>query len=282
MVDMDSETLFNTAAAVVATIAVAFFVLNVEFAYSPVSEVALVVGFLAGVFAVTQRTDDRQLTVLGYGVVVVSGLVLFFDVVNTFDVGNALTVLGLLAIASLLFLLRTRLDAESRFVAGRTATVAFGVVAALAAVVVLVDVVTGGLAYELQPASEVELVDGGRETARVGSVVVTNPTPLPERVRVPEYGACTAGDWSAFAPSTPPGEPSRPVRADVHVDDGYNEHVLGFGSRTYPVELHLEAANVSGRTFPVRTTSSCPDDETGAPYVAVFERSEDRPYARPV
>jgi hypothetical protein len=282
MVEIDSETLFTASAAVVATAAVLQFVLNVDLGVSPVSEVALVVTFLAGVFALTQRTDDRQATVLGYGVVVVSSVALFFDLMSTFDVGDGLTTVGLLVIASLLVFLRTRLDAESHFVPGRVATYAFGVVAALAVVVVLVDVVTGGLVYELQPASEVQVPDSLREEVRVGSVVATNPTPLPERVETPSYRACAAGNWSAFRPSTPPGEPQREVRVDVHVQDGYDEHVMGFGSKTYPVELHLGAANVSGETFPVRAmSSSCPDESTGAPYVAVFEAAEDRPSVRP-
>lgn len=282
MVDVDSETLFNTAAAAVATIAVVQFVLNVDLGYSPVSEVALAVGFLAGVFAITQRTDDRQQTVLGYGVVVVSGVALFFDVMGTFGVDDGVTVLGLLVIAGVLFGLRTRLDDESRFVDGRRATYAFGVVAGLAVAILLVDVVTGGLAYELQPASEVELSDSRRDEVRVASVVATNPTPFPERVEAPDYRACAAGDWSSFRPPSEPGEPDREVRVGVHVQDGYNEHVFGFGTKRYPVVLNYGAANTSGETFPVRVTEACPDEGAGAPYVALFPASERRPYARPV
>jgi hypothetical protein len=282
MVDVDSETLFNAAAAAVATIAVVQFVLNVDLGYSPVSEVALAVGFLAGVFAITQRTDDRQQTVLGYGVVVVSGVALFFDVMGTFGVDDGVTVLGLLVIAGVLFGLRTRLDDESRFVDGRRATYAFGVVAGLAVAILLVDVVTGGLAYELQPASEVELSDSRRDEVRVASVVATNPTPFPERVEAPEYRACAAGDWSAFRPPSEPGEPDREVRVGVHVQDGYNEHVFGFGTKRYPLVLNHGAANTSGETFPVRVTEACPDEGTGAPYVALFPASERRPYAQPV
>jgi FtsH-binding integral membrane protein len=150
MVDIDSETLFNAAAALVATIAVVMFVTSVDLGYSPVSEAALVVTFLAGVFAITQRSEDYQLILFGYAVVVTALLALFFDLVGTFDVGSELTVLGLLVLAALLFGLRTRLDAESHFVSGRRATYGFVAVGALAAAVVLVDVATGGIAYELQ------------------------------------------------------------------------------------------------------------------------------------
>jgi hypothetical protein len=188
----------------------------------------------------------------------------------------------LLVIAGLLPFLRTRLDAESRFVSGRVATYAFGALAALAVVVLLVDVVTGGLAYELQPAGEVQVTDSRRGELRVGTVVATNPTPFPERVETPDYRACAAGNWSAFRPSTPPGEPVREVHVNVHVQDGYNEHVTGFGSKVYPVELHLDAANASGETFPVRTTDACPDGTAGDPHIAVFEAATDRPTARPV
>lgn len=282
MVDIDSETLFNGAAAVVSTIAVLFFIANVDLGHSPVSEIALVVLFLAGVFAVTQRTRERQLLVLGYGVVVVSGVALFFDVVNVFDAGDEVTVLGLLGIAVLLFYLRTRLGEDHRFVTGRRATYAVGVVAVLTAAVLVVDVATGGLAYELQPESEVEYPDSQRAEMRVASLVVTNPTPLPERVEAPNYEACAAGNWSAFRPSPERDERPRDVEAHVSVQDGYNDHVFGYGTKTYPVELYLDGANLRGETFPVRTTAECPDEETGSPYVALFEVSENRPRAHPV
>lgn len=277
MVDIDSETLFNGAAAVVATVAVLFFVFNVEFDYSPVSKIALVVAFLTGVVALTQRTDDYQLTLFGYGVVVTSSVGLFFDVVSTFGADDVVTVVGLLGIAGVLFFLRTRLGEDNRFVTGQQATYAVGVVAALAAVVLVVDVVTGGLAYELRPESEVEYAEGHDEQMRVASVVVTNPTPLPERVETPNYGVCAAGDWSEFRPPSEPGHSQRDVHTDVYVDDGYNEHVFGFGTKAYPVQLHTNGANLTGETFPVRTTSECPDEETGAPYVALFE-SDHREY----
>ncbi|SFG51166.1 hypothetical protein SAMN04488063_2269 [Halopelagius inordinatus] len=271
MVDIDSETLFNAAAAALATVAVLFFVFNVEVGYSPVSKTALVLLFLTGVFALSQRTDDYQLTLLGYGVLVVSGVGLFFDAVSTFDVGDLSTVLGLLVAAGLLFFARTRLDEDDRFVTGRQATYAVGVVAACVAVVLVVDVATGGLTYELRPASDVEYTESHEEEMRVASVVVTNPTPLPERVETPNYGVCAAGDWSEFAPPSEPGRPERDADIDAYVDDGYNDHVLGFETKTYPVRLHIRGANLTGETFPVRTTADCPDEETGAPYVALFE-----------
>ncbi|MFC6824337.1 hypothetical protein [Halopelagius fulvigenes] len=281
MVDIDSETLFNGAAAVLVTVAVLFFVFNVRWGYSPVSKVALTLLFLTGVFAITQRTDDYQLTLLGYGVVVTSFVGLFFEVVSTFGAGDAATVAGLLAIAAALFFVRTRLDEDERFVTGRWATYAVGVVAVLTVAVLLVDATTGGLAYELRPASEVEYAESHDEGMRVASVVVTNPTPLPERVETPNYRVCAAGNWSEYRPPSEPGQPERPVDINVYVQDGYGEHVPPFGTKTYPVELNLHGANLSGETFPVERTSACPDDEEGSPYVAIFEAERDR-YGRPV
>jgi len=277
MVDIDSETLFNGAAAALTTIAVLFFVLNVEWAYSPVSKVLIALAFLAGVFAVSQRTDDRQLTLFGYGVVVVSVVGLFFDLVNTFEAGSAVTVVGLLAFAAVLFALRTRFDRQNHLLSAERATSLLAAVAILAAVVLVVDVATGGLAYELQPQSQIEVTQSPRDDLQVASVVVTNPTPLPERVEAPQYAACPAGDWSEFRPPTEPGRERPSVRTNLNVRDGYNEHVMSFGSKTYPVTLYLDAANVTGETFPVRQTDACPDDTTGAPYIAIFEGS---PYTR--
>jgi len=271
MVDLDSETLFNAAAAILSTAAALFFVFDVDLGHSPVSEIALVVLFLAGILLVTQRTEERQLTVLGYGVIVTSSVALFLDAVNTFGVGDPLIVLGLLGIAGLLFYLRTRLDGSHRFLTETQATYAFGAVAVLTAGVLLVDVVTGGLAYELRPESEIEYADTERETVRVASVAVTNPTPFPERVQTPNYEACAAGNWSEFRPPSDPDEPRRDVHLHASVQDGYNEYVLGYSTNTYPVELHVEGADLQGETFPVRVTSTCPDEGTGSPYVALFE-----------
>lgn len=282
MVDFDSDTLFNGAAAIVATIAVVVFVVDVEFGYSPVSKFALVVLFLAGVFALTQRTSDHQLTLLGYGVVVVSAVALFVETVNTFDVGNALTVAGLLAVAAVLFWVRTRVDENDRFTTGRQATLALVVVAALVAGILVVDVASGGPAYELRSQSEVTVPDSDRNQLRVASVVVTNPTPLPERVDAPNYAVCPAGDWSAHRRSTDSGERQRPVHAHLNVRDGYNEHVLSFSEKTYPVGLYLDGANLTGETFPIQRTDACPESETGAPFLAVYEAPDDRPSARPV
>jgi hypothetical protein len=274
MVDIDSDTLFNGAAAVVTTAAVVMFTLNVDFAYSPVSKVALVAAFLACVFLITQRTDDDQLALFGYGVVVASAVTLFFEVVNTFGFDTTATVLGLLVIAAALFGLRSLLGDDNRFVTGRRAAYGFGVVAAFAAVILVVDVATGGLAYELQPEAQVEFDDARREEVRVATVVVTNPTPFPERVETPDYEVCAAGDWSEYRPPSEPGEPERVVEAYANVQDGYDEFVFGFGTKSYPVTLYVHAENVTGQTFPVRTTADCPDDETGAPYVALFEASD--------
>jgi len=282
MVDVDSETLFNAAAAVLTTVAVLVFVFNVDPGYSPVTTVAIAVAFLAGVVAITQRTDDRQLTFLGYGVVVVSTVGVFVDIVNTLDLGSEVTVLGLLGIAAALFGLRARLDDGNQLVSGRTATYLFGALAAVAAVILVVDVVTGGLAYELQPENRIEIDGDARGNPVAATVTVTNPTPLPERVDTPRYEACAAGDWSEYQR---PAEPERterpPVRANLNVDDGYNDHVLGFSSRTYPAYLYLDAANVTGESFAVEQTSDCPDDDTGEPYVAIYADSDPR-YRTPV
>lgn len=134
-----------------------------------------------------------------------------------------------------------------------------------------VDVATGGLAYELRPASEVEYAESHDEAMRAASVVVTNPTPLPERVETPNYGVCAAGNWSEFSPPSEPGRAERSVDVSAYVNDGYGEHVFGFGTETYPVELRIRGANLTGESFPVRTTSACPDGDTGSPYVALFE-----------
>jgi hypothetical protein len=282
MVDIDSETLFNVAAALVATLAVLVFVLSVDLGHSPASEIALVALFLTGVFALTQRTDDSQLRLLGYGVVVTSVVAVFVDVVNTFGVGAEGTVLGLLVIAAALFGLRTRLDGGDRFLTGRQALYALVAVGVLTAGVLAVDVATGGPTYELRTASEVTVEDPRRGDLRVGSVAVRNPTPLPERVDTPEYRACAAGNWSAHRPSSEARERPDEVRVNLNVQDGYGEHVLGFGSKTYPVVLYLDGSDLRGASFPVERTSSCPDEETGAPYLALYEASEERTTARPV
>ncbi|RLM56811.1 hypothetical protein DVK02_10040 [Halobellus sp. Atlit-31R] len=282
MVDVDSETLFNGAAAALTTLAVLFFLFNVEFGYSPASKVAIVLSFLALVVAVSQRTDDAQLTLFGYGVVVVSVVGLFFEVVNTFEIGDELTVFGLLAFAGVLFALRTRFDERNHLLTGSQATRLLGIVTVLTVVVLGVDVATGGLAYELRVEPQIEVAESTHGELRVGSLAVTNPTPLPERVETPAYAACAAGDWSDYRlPSDPGRERQRSPRVDLHVEHGYNDHVASFGSRTYPVRLYLDAANATGETFRIERTSSCPDDESGTPFVAIYERASDERRAYP-
>ena len=277
MVDVDSETLFNAAAAVLTTVAVLVFVFNVDLGLSPVTTVAVAAAFLAGVVAITQRTDDRQLTFLGYGVVVVSTVGVFVDFVNTLDLGSGAAVIGFLVIAAALFGLRARLDDANRLVSDRTATYLFGALTAVAVVIVVVDVVSGGLAYELQPENRIEIDRDSRQNPVAATVTVTNPTPLPERVDTPRYEVCAAGDWSEYQrPGEPEATERPPVRANLNVDDGYNDHVLGFSSRTYPAYLYLDAANVSGESFAVERTSACPDDDTGEPYIAVYEDTDPR------
>jgi len=284
MVDIDSETLFNGAAAAIATIAVLVYVLNVEIPYSPVTKYALAIVFLGGVFALTQRTDNHQLVLFGYAVILISAVAIFFDIVNTFELGNTATVLGLLVIAAAIFSLRSLLDEESQFLSGRRATFAFAVIVAVVAIVLLVDVASGGLAYELQTQSQVTFAGDRdyRDQARLGTVVVRNPTPLPERVDVPTYAACTVGNWSAFRPQPNPDAPPEEVRVDLHVDDGYNEHVFSFGGKSYPVLLHANVIASNETSVPVERTDSCPDTETGSPYIAVFETSGATPDYRAV
>jgi len=43
--------------------------------------------------------------------------------------------------------------------------------------------------------------------------------------------------------------------------------------------VFLHAVNVTGERFPVERTSACPDDDTGQPYVAIYEGGDHRrPY----
>jgi hypothetical protein len=279
MVNIDSETVFNVGAGVLATVAALFFLVNVDLGQSPVTTWLVVIAFIAGVFAVTQRADDRQVTAVGYGVAVVTGVGLLFELVSTFEVGDIAIVLGLLVLAAVLFALRTRLDDHAHLVGGRRATVVFGALAALAAVVIVADVATGAVAYELQPESEIQVSEERHDEIRVATLVASNPSPLPQRVEAPRYGACAASDWSEYRPSEPDG-PEEEVRVNLRVDDGYDEHVMSFSTRRFPATLYVGAQNVSGETFPVRMTEECPEESTGEPYVAVYEVPE--PNGRPV
>jgi hypothetical protein len=280
MFDVDSETLFTAAAAGVSTIAVSIFTLNVELGYSPVSKLLIVGCFLTGVFALTQRTHDRQLTIFGYGVIVVSAVVVFFETVSTFDLGDAVTVVGLLAIATALFLARYALDADNHLVTGQRATYALGLVTAVTVGVLLTDIVTGGLAYELR-LNDNTTVSQEHERLPVGSLTATNPTPLPEAVDAPQFQSCTVGNWTAYRP--PRDEPERhAVESDIHVDSGYNEHILSYSEQSYPVLLHLRAENITGEPISIMRATECPATDTGAPRVAVFEANTDLPTARPV
>lgn len=277
MVELDSESLFNATAAIVATVAAVIFINNVGYPYSPVSKVGLVLLFMAAIFAISQTTDDRQLTLLGYGVVVVAGVALFFDLVGTFDAGQTVTVVGLLVIAAGLFSLRRFLDDRNRFVSGERAKAGLAALAIVVALVLVVDVATGGLAYELQVQQSVEFGGGEHEDqVRVATVVVTNPTPFPERVERPRYGACAAGNWSEYRPEDD-GKPRR-VHTDVSVRNMYGEHVFGFGEASYPVVLYLNAEGIRGESFPVELRERCPNDETGSPYIALFRVPDRRRY----
>jgi hypothetical protein len=276
----DSETLFNTAAAAVATIAVVLFIIDHGFPYSPVSKSMLVVAFVTGVFAVSQATDDDRLTLLSYAVVVVATVALVLDLTGQFNVRTPLQVGGLLVLASAFFGLRTRLDDGSRFVSGARGKQLFAAVAVLAVAVLVVDVVTGSLAYELQPRSEVQLTGDREPDARLGAVVVSNPGPFPEGVDIPRYDVCAAGDWSAFRPETPDGE-SRAVNAHLSVQHGYGDHVFGFGETQYAAVVQIYGDGVAGEQFLVERTDRCPGDESGDPYIAVFERDENERYGTP-
>jgi hypothetical protein len=275
MVRIDSETLFSGAAALMATIAVGYFIFTLAFPYSPVSKLMLVLGFVAGIVALVHRASDYETVVLGYAVVVFSVLFLFFDLVNTFDLGDGVTVLGLLLLAGVLFGLRSALDETGHLLTRQRATAAFGVLAALAILVVVVDIASGGLAYELQTGGAVEFTEEPHRDLVIGQVAASNPTPLPERVEAPEYGACAAGNWSEYRRPGHEDEPERPVTLRVHVDDGYNDHVMGYSTKSYPLEMHPNAANLSGTTMGIEQTDACPVDDDGSPYIAIFPRPED-------
>ena len=270
MADIDAETVFNWATGILATAGVLFFLFDVESGLSPVSVGLLVAAFVLGVVALTQRTDDAELRTVGYAVAVVSGVGLFAKFANTFETDAAVTAVGLLVLAAALFGLRTRLDDAGGLVDDRRATLLFGAVAALALLVVVGDVATGGLGYELRADDEIRVPDTREEELQVGTLVATNPTPLPEQVEPPRYRACAAGDWSEYRESDEPGEPPEEVRLRLDVERGYDDHVASFGERRYPVRLYIGARNVSGERFPVRLVRTCPDDESGSAYVALF------------
>ncbi|ELZ31588.1 hypothetical protein C474_08267 [Halogeometricum pallidum JCM 14848] len=270
MVSITSDTLFNAAAAVVGTVAALLFVLGFQYPYSPVSKYALALAFLVGVLALCQRTTDPQVTLLGYGVVLAVLVAAFFDVAETFDAGTPVVIAGLLLLAALLYAV-PRFDAADRLLAPSHARTLFAAVAVLAALLLVVDVATGGLAYELRPASQIEFTGGyDREApASVATLRVSNPTPFPERVDAPRYGVCAVGNWTPYRPSEP-GRPDGEVYLDAYVDDGYNEYLFGGGAKTYRVTLNTNAANLSGETIPVERTASCPNTESGSPSIALF------------
>lgn len=278
MVSVDSELLFDVAAAAITATAVLVFAFAVDLGGSPATEQALLVAFLGGVFAVTQRSEDRRRVLAGYGVVVVGALAVLTDAVNALSLGSTATVLGLLALAGALFGLRGRLDEDGRLVSGRTATRAFAVLAALAAAVVVVDVVTGGLAYELQPGSTVEVRGEPVATGTAGTLVADNPTPLPQSAEPPAYGACAAGNWSAheFVPDGEERAPE-PVRADARVYDRYDSYVPSFGQQRYAVEVRVDGVSVDRLTVPVEVADACPDDEEGDPYLVLYAVDDDSP-----
>ena len=277
--DFDSETLLNGAAAAVTTIAVIIFIIDRGFPYSPVTKTMLVVAFLAGVFAVSQATDDDQLTLLGYGVVVVSTVALLIDLSNKFDLGTTGQVLLLLGLAVALFGLRMQLDDRSRFTSGARAKQAFAALAAVAVVVLTIDVVSGGLAYELQTQQQVEISGGENPEVggTIGEVVVTNNGPFPQQIDMPRYSVCAAGNWSEYQFQESDGE-TRPVNAHLRVDRDYGDHVFGFAQKRYDAVVRLHAQNASGEQFRVEQTEACPDEETGEPYLAVYERDDRPPY----
>jgi hypothetical protein len=279
MVRFDSDTVFNGAAALLATIAVGYFIFTVEFPYSPVSKIALVLAFLAGILALIHRRREYQTAVFGYAVMVIGVLLLFFDVIGIFDLPDGLTVLGLLVLAGVLFGVRSLLDESGQILSTERATGLFGVLAGLAILILVVDLASGGIAYELQTGGAVEFTEQPHRDMVIGQLAATNPTPLPERVEAPEYSACAAGNWSEYRRPGDENEPRRPATLRVHVDDGYNDHVLGYGMKSYPLQLHSNAVNLSGTTMEIEQTDTCPVEETGPPYIAVFQTPEnsDRP-----
>jgi len=271
MVSVDSELLFDAAAAAITVVAVLVFAFNVDLGGSPLAEQALLVAFLAGVFAVTQRSGDRRRVVAGYAVVVVGALALVVDAVTAFSLGPTATVLALLALAGALFGLRGRLGADGTLVSGRTATRALVALAVLAAAVLLVDVVTGGLAYELRLQETVELRGEDVAGGAAGTLLAANPTPLPEPVDAPRYRACAAGNWSAYELGGEEERPGDRVRADADVGGAYDDQVDPFDRRRYPVEIRVIGVSMDGVAVPVEVAAECPEaDDDGDPYVVVF------------
>lgn len=245
--------------------------------HSPVSRAILVVAHFVGVIALSQATNSDRLTLWAYVAVVVSAVALLLQVTDTVAIatmGGAL-VLFLLTIA--LFDLAARFGTPDRFVPGRRAKQVFAVVVVLAAVVVTVDVVSGSLAYELRTGEEAHVAAGSdaAPVAFLGEIAVTNSGPFPQRVSIPEYSVCPAGNWSAYRPETGDGE-TRPVTAHLEADGYYGEYVSGFEQQRYAAILLLGAENVDGESFPVERTDRCPDDEDAEPYLAVFEGDENQ------
>lgn len=274
----DFDPLFDAAAAGVSGVAVVVFLADLGFLHSPVSRWLLVVAYVAGVFAVSQATTNDRLTLWGYVVLVLSTVALLLAVTGTLAVGLTGRAIVLFVLALVLFDLSERVGTFGRIVSGRRATQAFAVLAVLAAIVVTADVVSGGLAHELRTEQEIHVV-AGSETAPVallGEIVVTNPGPLPQRVDIPRYSVCPAGNWSAYRPETANGE-TRPVDVHLQADGYYGEYVPGFGEHRYAAVLLLDAENVDGEWFPVQRTGRCPDDESGDPYLAVFVQDETEP-----
>jgi hypothetical protein len=271
MFGFDSETLLNATAAVVTIIAVSIFIFSVKLGISYASQILIVATFLTGVFGLAQRAEDQQLVFFAYGVIVISLLMLFAKTVGTFDLGSEVTVVGLLAIAAILFASRSALNSDDRFITGRQAVYALVVFALITTIVLTTDVATGGPRYDLQLDDTIAIPEGGDNEVRVGSLVATNPTPLPERVEEPQYEVCTAGNWSEYRPDD--NEDGRiPVRSDLTVESTSDDHVLSYSSKSYPVELGLIGQDIAGESLVIERTSECPNTNTGDPYLAVFQQ----------
>jgi hypothetical protein len=274
----DADAVFGAVAVGISGGAAGLLLTDAGVVHSPVSRATLVVTHFVGLIALSQATNDDRLTLWAYVAIVVSAVAVVLEVTDTVAIatlGGAL-VLFLLTIA--LFDIAARFGAPGRFVSGPRVKQLFVAVVVLAAVVVTVDVVSGGLAYELRTGEEAHVAAGSdaAPVAFLGEIAVTNSGPFPQRVSIPEYDVCPAGNWSAYRPKTGDGE-TLPVTAHLEADGYYGEYVSGFEQQRYAAILLLGAENVDGKSFPIERTDRCPDEDDAEPYLAVFRGEETQP-----
>jgi len=272
---MAPQTRFLAAAVTVSGVAAWLLVADSAVTHSPVADGVLVAACVVGLLGVSQvATNDRGI-LWGYVGLVVALLALGLEVTGTVAVGSLAGALVLFLVALALFDLADRFGIPGQFVSPTRTKQLFLTVVVLAAVVVTVDAASGALAYELRTGGDVRVAGGSMQVPLgfLGEIVATNPSPFPQRVDVPTYAVCAAGNWTAYQPEAADGE-RRPVTVHLQADGYYGEYVSGWGEHRYAAILLFDATNVDGEEFPVRRTARCPDDEGAAPYLAVYETSE--------